>query len=290
MAPIVLHSPKAKLLGRVELADDPAVALDRQREFVATTVGTPVILDPPTLVEFDNDRLPGVEIFDHAERIMASALDVSPAAAGHQLAVGAVAALVRTAADERSRVDGLLRSTTIPDFLTYALTQAAPYVDGWMGGGVLGNYGADVRLRTAVNYVGIWANTSDEVVYFVGTRDADDEQLHGAHNYLLRFPPDRLPSSVVDAYWSIILLGVPDFRVVPNDRQRYNLNSCSPLTLDADGSLTITMGPEAPMATPESNWLPTDPHRPFSLTFRCYVPRGARPAGSWSPPAVQRIR
>ncbi len=29
-------------------------------------------------------------------------------------------------------------------------------------------------------------------------------------------PDDGLPQSMVDGYWSVILVGVPDYRVVPN--------------------------------------------------------------------------
>jgi len=48
---------------------------------------------------------------------------------------------------------------------------------------------------------------------------------------------------VVDACWSVILVGVPDYRVVPNDLNRYNFNTYSPLARDPDGSLQIAIGP-----------------------------------------------
>jgi hypothetical protein len=38
----------------------------------------------------------------------------------------------------------------------------------------------------------------------------------------MHFSADELPEKVVDAYWSVILVGVPDYRVVPNPSKRYN--------------------------------------------------------------------
>jgi len=41
----------------------------------------------------------------------------------------------------------------------------------WLATLGAGNYGADYRMRTFVNLVGLWANANDEVIYFVGTQD-----------------------------------------------------------------------------------------------------------------------
>jgi hypothetical protein len=128
---------------------------------------------------------------------------------------------------------------------------------------------------------------TDEVIYFAATRDADDKPLDGSKSYVIHFPADRLPSSVVDAYWSIILVGVPDYRVVPNPLNRFNFNSYSPLKSASDGSLSIAIGPRPVSGVPESNWLPSSPGKLFSLTFRTYVPRDVVKRGDWSPPEVK---
>lgn len=150
----------------------------------------------------------------------------------------------------------------------------------------LGNFGADYRLRAAANYVGIWANTTDEVVYFVATRDADEKPLDGGKSYVIHFPPDKLPGAVVNGYWSVILVGVPDYRVVPNPLNRFNLNTYSPLKTEQDGSLKIAIGPKAFADIPESNWLPSANGKPFSLTFRTYVPKDIVKRGEWTPPPL----
>jgi len=60
------------------------------------------------------------------------------------------------------------------------------------------------------------------VIYFVATRDSNEQLLNGSNSYVMRFPADKLPQSVVDAYWSVILVGVPDYRVAPNSLNRFN--------------------------------------------------------------------
>jgi hypothetical protein len=177
----------------------------------------------------------------------------------------------------------------IPAFREYAFTKSAPYRNHWIGGGTTGNYGKDYRLRTVANYAGIWANTTDEVVYFVATHDADERPLNGRHSYVIYFPADRLPQSVVDAYWSVILVGVPDYRVVPNALNRFNFNTYSPLQSEADGSLKIAIGPKPVAGVPESNWLPSAEDEPFSLTFRTYVPKELVKRGAWQPAPVTRV-
>ena len=78
---IELHSRKAKLLARVELKDDPKGAVALQKQFKLTPLGKPVIEPAVPMPDFGNKDLIGVEIFDNADEIIDSALDVSPIAA-----------------------------------------------------------------------------------------------------------------------------------------------------------------------------------------------------------------
>lgn len=288
-ARIELHSRKAKLLGRVELKGDPDGAVALQKAFKVTTLGTPLIESPPFLPSFTNKELIGAAIFDDIDARLSSAFDVSPAAAALQQKVRTVAAYVQSSAQARDKVEQLLRDKIIPRFVEYAFTNSAPYRNHWVGGGLTGNYGANYRLRTVVNYAGIWANTSDEVIYFVATRGADEKLLNGANNYVIHFPADKLPQSVVNAYWSVILVSVPDYRVVPNDLKRYNFNNHSALKYEPDGSLKIAIGPKPVAGIPESNWLPAPAGKPFSLTFRTYVPKEVVRSGQWAPPPVTEL-
>jgi hypothetical protein len=106
----------------------------------------------------------------------------------------------------------------------------------------------------------------------------------------MHFAADKLPQSVVNAYWSVIVFfGVPDFRVGPNSLKRYNFNNHSPLQKETDGSLKIAVGPKPVSGVPESNWLPSAEGRPFSLTFRAYVPQEAAQKCEWTQPPLEKI-
>ncbi|WP_312166526.1 DUF1214 domain-containing protein [Phenylobacterium sp.] len=286
---IDLHSSKAKLLGRVELKGDPDGALALQKQFKLTAQGTPAIAPPPDITMFDNVALAGAELFDVAEALFASALDVSPHAAQMQQQVRAVAAHVASSPAAREAVDKEIREKIVPAFKEFVFTKAAPEHDGWVGAAPgVGNFGVDYWLRTTVNYGGIWANTMDEAIYFTSNRDGEGQRLDGGKSYVLHFPADRLPETAVDAYWSVILVDATDYRVVKNPLNRFNLNNQSPLQKEADGSLKIGVGPKAPAGVPESNWLPSADGKAFSLTLRTYVPKAVVKQGDWTPPALLR--
>ena len=205
-----------------------------------------------------------------------------------QQKVRTVAAYAASSKEVRAAVDAQLRGI-ISQFKEDALTKTAPYRNHWLCGNIGGNYGADYRRRTAANYAGIWANSPSEAVYFIGTRDANEQLLNGSNSYVMHFPADKLPDSVVNAYWSVILVGVPDFRVVPNRLKRYNFNDHSPLQKEKDGSLKIAVGPKPVASVPEANWLPSAQGKPFSLTFRSYVPKEAARTCEWTPPALEKV-
>jgi len=286
---IELNSRKAKLLGRVQLKDDAQGAVALQQRFKLSTPGRPAIQPPATIPAIDNRTLVGVELFDNAARIIASAHDVSPVAAQMQARVMDVAAAARDPA-HRQVLDRMIRSQVVPEFMDYAVTKSAVYRNQWLGTLGTGNYGANYRMRTSVNLVGLWGNSSEEVVYYVGTRDADGNPLNGANDYVLEFPRASRPEAVVNAYWSIILVDLPNYRVVPNRLDRYNFNDHSGLASEADGSLRILIAKAPGGGIAESNWLPAPDGKPFSLTIRAYVPKDIVKTGQWFPPALKRVQ
>lgn len=289
--PLYLHSSKAKLLARVELKGDPDGALALQKKFSLSVVGgKPVVADPPDLPMFDNLSLIGTEVFDHAEVLFARALDISPHAAAMQQQIRTVAAHVASGAAAREAVDKQIREQAVPAFKEFAFTKSAPSHDGWVGGAPdVGAYGTNYWLRATVNYVGIWANTTDEVIYFTANRDGTGDRLDGAKSYVVHFPANALPETAVNAYWSVILVDATDYRVVKNPLNRFNLNNQSPLEKESDGSLKIAIAPRPVAGVPESNWLPSADGKPFSLTFRTYVPKAVVVKGEWAPPGLVAV-
>lgn len=286
---IELHSKKAKMLARVELKTDPEGAKVLQRKFQLTALGKPDIRPPVAMPSFDNAKLLGAEIFDNVDDVIASAQDISPVAAEMQAKARDLGQQAKDP-EKRTALDKLIREKIVPQFLSYAVTKSGVFQNNWLATLGTGNYGANYWTRTSANLVGLWANTNDEVIYFVVTRDGDGQPLNGSHAYHLSFPAVGRPDAVVNGYWSVILVDVPDYRVVPNPLKRYNLNSYSPLQSAADGSLKIEMASKRDPGTPESNWLPAPDGKAFSLTFRTYVPKELVKRGEWFPPSIQRIR
>ena len=286
---IELHSRKAKLLGRVELKTDPAGAMALQKQFKLTPLGKPDVQPAAPMAAFGNKELIGVELFDDVDAVLSSATDVSPIAAQMQAKVRDVG---RQAKDPRQRqtLDKWIHEEVVPQFLQYAVTKSGVFQNNWLATLGTGNYGADYWKRSSANLVGLWANANDEVIYFVATRDADGQPLDGTHDYVLEFSAANRPDAVVNAYWSVILVDVPDYRVVKNPLNRFNFNSDSGLKSERDGSLKILFAAKPNAAVPESNWLPSAPGRGFSLTLRTYVPKDIVKRGEWFPPAIKRLK
>ncbi len=75
------------MLARVELKSDIKGAVALQKMFKMTQVGTPKISPAVNIPTFSNTTLPGVELFDNAEKLLSGALDISPVAAQMQAKV-----------------------------------------------------------------------------------------------------------------------------------------------------------------------------------------------------------
>jgi hypothetical protein len=132
---------------------------------------------------------------------------------------------------------------------------------------------------------GLWGNHGYEASYQLVYVDAGGERLDGANKYELRLsqtPP-------VDAFWSLTMYDVPDFRLVANQRGRYSIGDRTEgLKYGADGSLTIYKQSDSPGADKESNWLPAPPGA-FRPIARMYQPGRAILDGSYVLPAIRRV-
>ncbi|QOL27221.1 DUF1254 domain-containing protein [Thalassotalea sp. LPB0316] len=285
---IELHSRKAKMLARVELKTNTEEAIALQKQFKLRALGEPVIEPATPIPEFGNKELLGVEIFDYAEPVLNSALDISPIAARMQARVHDIALQAKDK-QHRDKLDTMIRTQVVPNFLQYAVTKSGVFKNNWLGTLGTGNYGSDYWMRSSANLVGLWANTNDEVIYFVATKDAEGQPLNGSNDYVLEFPAASRPDAVVDGYWSVILVDVPDYRVVPNSLNRFNLNSYSGLKFEPDGSLRILVAKKPNAKVPESNWLPSADGKGFSLTLRTYVPKDIVKRGDWFPPSLTKV-
>ena len=279
---------KTKMLARVELKGTPAVAKKLQEEFTLTVpekinIAPPVAVPPST-----HQKLVGGEIFTNVDSMIGPCPDAMPSANEMQALVKKVETYRASSDEAKSRVDSVVARQAIPAFLAGAKgfgTQKG----GWSVTYKAGKFGDDMMARDVINYGGLWANEITEAIYFVGLTDNDKQLLNGDSKYEIRFPADALPGSEVDAFWSVTLYSVPDYRVVDNPMKRYGLNNVSPLKKNVDGSLSIWLASSMPKGIPAANWLPTPAGKNFSLTLRMYVPKQDVRDDDWFPPPIERM-
>lgn len=290
---IDIPSKKAKMLARVERMGDDEGALKLQRVFKIIKVGEPKIEKTVEIPMFTNKNLIRVEAFQKpmVEKVLASAPDAMTTANAHQRKVLAIAEYVEMNDANRAAIDTIIKEKAIPHLLLLSMGEVrGDSRGGWISTREWREFGDDFEFRCSSNYAGLWWNSSLEVVYYMGFKDQDGKPLHGDGTYVIHYKPEDLPMKHVDSYWSLTMLSLPDYRVVPNKNERYNLNNISELQYESDGSLKIYLASELPANAPESNWLPSPKGNNFVVNNRFYVPKKEVLSGEWYVPAIQKVK
>ena len=102
-------------------------------------------------------------------------------------------------------------------------------------------------------------------------RDKDGNHFDGGRSYRLHVPANP-PAA---AFWSLTLYDSATRSMVQNPTNDAARSGYDELKTNADGSLDLYFGPEAP-AGQESNWIETVPGRGFYPMFRLYSPTAPR--------------
>lgn len=278
-----------RVLSRVELGADWKQAVALQKKFRIRSAGKPTLPTVPKTVMFGMDKLPGVEAFDSAVLALDSEADINPDMESLQASTLAIAEAINDPG-ERQRIDQVVRGKAFADFHEALPTIGGGAVrNGWALPPTSGVYGSNWLVRTLINYGGIWANTSEEVIYYKAFVDPDGQPLSGDHAYSMRFTKEQLPAHYATYFWSVIAVDSVERRVLPNPLKRYLLNKESRLRYAPDGSLTLYFADQKPKDVPQGNWLPTPKGKGYSLTFRFYRPRGEVAERTYFPsPLVKR--
>lgn len=274
-----LSSKTSRVLARVELGSDPKEAIRLQHLFTLTPQGDPVVTPPIAVRYFEGKQFPDASIFLNASEKMQSDSDINVGMVALQQKVKETASQVKSDTG-RKRVDSIIQQKGIP-ILFETIRDLGRSKNGWTTPTSIGNYNDDYKVRTAVNYGGIWANNMGEVTYFVGNGN------NGETTYTLTFPKDALPVTKANYFWSVIAVDAVHFRVLSNPLKRYLLNKESGLKPNPDGSLTLVFGPKPMAKYPQANWLPTIDGQKYNLTFRLYGPQKDVTAGSYFPPSLR---
>lgn len=121
--------------------------------------------------------------------------------------------------------------------------------------------------------------------YLMNAFDRIGKPLEGSKTYHLKVPAH----APIDQYWSAtaydrrthaLIVGVSRPSLASND---------TAVQKNPDGSTDIYFGPKAPPGK-ESNWVPTDPKRPFELLFRLYGPKKELFEKTWKLPDVEEVK
>jgi hypothetical protein len=116
------------------------------------------------------------------------------------------------------------------------------------------------------------------------SRDSEEEPLHGARRYSIRFPAGTLPPS--DALWSLSAVDIAG-RMMARKPGR-SIGSHRELHYNPDGSLDILVqSTRSRRSARNNNWLQC-PQGRFTLVLELFSPRDEALRGEWSPPLVRR--
>lgn len=145
-------------------------------------------------------------------------------------------------------------------------------------------YPVDARALTySIGYIGI-KRLGTAQTYLIASKDTDGGRLDGAKNYRLHVPPN-VP---VEQYWSVTAYDRQTHALIKNLSRASRASNASEVQKNADGSVDIYFGPEAP-AGKEANWVPTDRERGFELLFRLYGPKKELFEKTWVLPDVEKV-
>ncbi len=289
---IDIPSKKAKMLARVERQGDDEGAVALQRAFKIIKAGEPKIEKAIEIPMFSNKDLIMVDMFK--KPMVVQVLKSAPDAVGNsdelQKKVFAIADFVEKSDENINSIDEIIKIKAIPSFLN-SIKNFGTKKGGWstVAEEVMDGFKENFLQRTITNYAGIWANTSREAIYYLGLKDSNGDDLNGDNTYVLHFNKEDLPIEHVNAYWSLTMLSLPDYRVIPNKLNKYNLNNISEFEYADDGSLKLFLAAELPQSVPESNWLPVAKGKSFAMTLRLYVPKDDALTYQYYVPAIQKI-
>jgi hypothetical protein len=121
--------------------------------------------------------------------------------------------------------------------------------------------------------------------YLTSFRDSEDRFLNGAKTYRLRV--DANPP--VKNFWAVTAYDPATRSLLDSgDNRNKSVGSREKPIANADGSVDVYFGPEAPKGK-EKNWVPTNPEKGFFLVFRFYGPEEGYINKSWVLNDLERL-
>ncbi len=106
--------------------------------------------------------------------------------------------------------------------------------------------------------------------YITSYKDSQGQWLDGGKSYKLHLPAN-VPAS---QFWSVTAYSADNRRPIDNQTQQADLSARMKLATNADGSIDLYFGPNAPQGH-EQNWLKTVPGQGWFAYLRLYGPQQA---------------
>src|SRR5262249_23024669 len=103
-------------------------------------------------------------------------------------------------------------------------------------------------------------------LYLNGPRDRAGDFLDGGKSYSLHVPPN-VPAT---QFWAVTVYDLETAAFI-HESPKTEINSYQDLQKNDDGSVDVFFGPKAPSGK-ESNWIYTEPGKPWIAIFRFYGP------------------
>jgi hypothetical protein len=160
----------------------------------------------------------------------------------------------------------------------------------WLKDG--GNGGRFLDARTRFFYVAtvntpamVWKLIGKGSKYAMGTLDNKGNYLDGSKNYKLNIPANP----PVKAFWSVVVYDPQTRSELQTSQHLPSVNSQrSPLVKNADGSIDLYFGPEAPEGK-ENNWIQTVPGKGWFSLLRLYSPLEPWYDQTWKPGDIELV-
>ncbi len=124
--------------------------------------------------------------------------------------------------------------------------------------------------------------------YLWTPRDGSGAFLDGGKRYRLHVPPN-IP---VKNFWSVVAYDADSRSILRSSQPFPSVSSYTGPAANADGSIDIEFGPEAPAgaASPNKNWIQTTPGRGWFMLFRFYGPLDPFFDKTWRPDDIVEIK
>ena len=121
--------------------------------------------------------------------------------------------------------------------------------------------------------------------YLMTIADKDGRLLSGGPTYRLTVPA----KAPVRQHWSATVYDRATHAPIRNARWPSRPSQTPGLQKNADGSVDVYFGPQAP-AGKESNWVPTSPGGGFEVLFRFYGPEKSLFDKTWRLPDIEEVK